>query len=84
MTRTRSTGQVAEELGVPTHRLEYLLRDRQIRPEKGPTGAFAWSESDFRMAGRLLGLDTKTIAAKLAVDENPGSASDTRAEGGAR
>jgi len=51
-----STGQVADLLGVKTHRLEYLLRDRQVRPRKGPTGAFYWIPEDIRYAAKLLGV----------------------------
>ena len=50
-----STGSVAELLGVATHRIEYLLRDRQIRPGKGPTGAFLWAYDDVKKLASLLG-----------------------------
>lgn len=49
-----STGLVAALLGVTTHRLEYLVRDRQIRPAKGPTGTFMWMYQDVARVARLL------------------------------
>ena len=52
-----STGQVAELVGVHLHRLDYLTRDRQIRPPKGPTGAFLWSAADIMAAAKRLGVD---------------------------
>ena len=61
MTRL-STGQVADLFRIQVHRLDYLTRDRQIRPEKGPTGAFAWSYQDVSRAARLLGLPAPTEA----------------------
>ncbi len=55
-----STGLVADLLRVPVHRLAYLTRDRQIRPPKGPTGAFVWRFEDVRAAAKLLGGETPT------------------------
>lgn len=49
-----STGIVADLLAVPTHRLEYLTRDRQIRPAKGPTGAFLWTYQEVVQASKNL------------------------------
>lgn len=49
-----ATGQLAELLGVPAHRLSYLTRDRQIRPRKGATGAFLWTFDEATRAARLL------------------------------
>ena len=51
-----SSGQVAEVLGVPPHRLDYLTRDRQVRPSKGPTGAFAWTYHNVVKVAELLEL----------------------------
>jgi hypothetical protein len=64
-----STGQVADLLHVPVHRLAYLTRDRQLRPVKGPTGAFAWSFTDVQRAARLLGVGLPSQAAFDAVRE---------------
>lgn len=49
-----SSGQVAQLLGVATHRLDYLTRDRQVRPRKGPTGAFVWRYQEVVKAAELL------------------------------
>jgi len=49
-----SSGQLADLLRVPTHRLDYLTRDRQIRPAKSPTGSFMWSYDDVTRAATLL------------------------------
>ena len=49
-----SAGQVADLLQVNTHRLEYLTRDHQIRPLKGPTGAFLWIYQEVTLAAKLL------------------------------
>ena len=51
-----STGSVAELLHVPTHRIDYPLRDRRIRPAKGPTGAFFWEYPDVIEVAQLLDL----------------------------
>ncbi len=51
-----STGLVAQFLGTTKHRLDYLTRDRQVRPLKGQTGAFVWSWADVTQAAALLGL----------------------------
>lgn len=51
-----STGAVADLLGVPTHKLDYLTRDRQIRPTKGPTGVFFWTYLEVSGAARLMGV----------------------------
>ena len=51
--RFLSSGQVADLLHVPVHRLAYLTRDRQLRPAKGPTGAFAWSYDEVCRAARF-------------------------------
>ena len=55
-----SSGRVAELLGVPTHRLDYLTRDRQVRPIKGPTGAFVWTYQNVTRAAKLLELSPST------------------------
>lgn len=55
-----STGAVAELLTVETHRLGYLTRDRQIRPFKGPTGAFLWSYEEVCRAAELSGIGIPT------------------------
>lgn len=60
-----STGQVVELLGVPTHRIEYLLRDRKLRPAKGPTGAFHWTESEVRAAAGMLGVALSDVESRL-------------------
>jgi len=52
--KTLSTGQVADLLGVNLHRLDYLTRDRQIRPQKGPTGIFMWTYENVTFAARLI------------------------------
>lgn len=66
----RSTGQVAELFGIPLHRLDYLTRDRIIRPTKGPTGAFMWTPEEIRLAARRLGIEplSKEIIDRL--DQN--------------
>jgi hypothetical protein len=61
-----STGQVVALLGVPTHRIEYLLRDRKIRPAKGPTGAFTWTPEEVIRAASALGVLTPELEARLA------------------
>jgi len=53
-----STGQVADLLQVNLHRIEYLTRDRQIRPTKGPTGIFLWTFRDVCIAAKLLKITT--------------------------
>ena len=58
-----STGLVADLLRVPVHRLAYLTRDRQLRPPKGPTGAFVWRFEDVCTVARLLGVDVPTSGA---------------------
>lgn len=58
-----STGQAAELLGILAHRLEYLTRDRQLRPAKGPTGAFNWTYEDVVRAAHLLGIPAPPQAA---------------------
>ena len=55
-----STGQVAELLKINSHRLEYLTRDRQVRPMKGFVGAFHWSFLDVCQAARLLKIEPPT------------------------
>jgi hypothetical protein len=60
-----STGQVVDLLGVPTHRIEYLLRDRKIRPAKGPTGAFNWTSAEVLQAAAALGVLTPELEARL-------------------
>lgn len=59
-----STGQVADLLGVPAHRVEYLTRDRKLRPAKGPTGAFHWTWNDIRAAAELLGVAEPKVPAE--------------------
>ena len=68
-----SSGRVAELLAVPTHRLEYLTRDRQVRPIKGPTGAFAWTYQDVARAAKLLDVRPPTRAQfhSFAVEYSP-------------
>lgn len=68
-----STGKVAEFLGVPTHRIDYLIRDRKIRPAKGPTGAFDWTPTHVRQAAEMLGVLTPELAARLAANAEVGS-----------
>lgn len=51
-----STGMVADLLGVPPYRLGYLLRERKIRPNKGPTGAFTWTHTNICEAADCLKL----------------------------
>lgn len=57
MNQHLSTGQVARLLRVAPHRLGYLTRDQQLRPTKGPTGAFLWTTADVTRAATLLGID---------------------------
>ena len=71
MTRL-STGQVADLFRIQVHRLDYLTRDRQIRPPKGPTGAFAWSYQNVKQAARLLGLAAPNEADFESVVESYG------------
>ena len=65
-----SSGQVASLFDIETHRLEYLTRDRKIRPRKGPTGAFAWSYEDVQRAAELLHLPALTEADFSAIAES--------------
>lgn len=68
-----STGMVAEVLGVPTHRIDYLVRDRKIRPTKGPTGAFHWSAKDVLQAAEMLGVLTAELRSRLFDSAEAGS-----------
>ena len=68
-----SSGQVADELGVSPHRLQYLLRDRHVRPAKGPTGAFEWTLDDIKRAARLLDVEVP----HTLTDRDAGAASKT-------
>ena len=62
-----STGQVADLLGVYSHRVEYLTRDRKVRPAKGPTGAFYWTWEEVRLAAKFLGLAEPDLPVNLSV-----------------
>ena len=60
-----STGMVVELLDVPTHRIEYLIRDRKIRPAKGPTGAFNWTRDEVLRAASMLGVPIERVRRRL-------------------
>ena len=69
-----STGSVAELLRVRTHRIDYPLRDRRIRPAKGPTGAFLWQYPDVIELAQLLDLRPPSeIEFREAVDRSQGT-----------
>lgn len=57
-----STGQLADLLDVPTHRISYLTRDRVIRPPKSPTGTFLWDLSLACRAAELLDVAEPSVA----------------------
>lgn len=75
-----STGGVASLLAIHRHRLDYLTRDRQIRPAKGPTGAFIWTFADVIRAAELLGLPSPSPEAFA----RPTECAPTATDGGAR
>ena len=75
-------GQVAELLDAATHRLDYLTRDRQIRPLKGPTGAFARSHEDVVKAAKLLQLSPPTEEEFREVTRSSYAAKDRRFDDG--
>ena len=51
----RSTREVAKLLGVNPSRLARAIWDGRVpAPERGPSGAFLWIESDIRQAARIL------------------------------
>ena len=54
--RFLSSGQVADLLGVPAHRLEYFTRDQPGPAVQGATGAFLWSYSEVVQVARLIGV----------------------------
>ena len=50
-----STREVAELLGVTTDRLSKALWDGRVKqPQRGPSGAFLWTEDDVRRASWAL------------------------------
>ncbi len=64
-----STGRLAGLLRVPVHVVSYLTRDGQIRPVKGPTGAFVWTLQDALRVARLLQVAPPTEEAFKAAAE---------------
>ena len=57
-----SVGQIAERLGVPVHRVEYLLRTRwgQLRPAGRIGNAWVYSDSDLQfIRGELNRIDAE-------------------------
>jgi len=49
----KSTRQVAKLLGIKTGTLERAVWDLRVKPpEKGPSGAYCWFESDIERAAK--------------------------------
>jgi hypothetical protein len=49
------TCEVAEQVGVPYHVLDYLMRTRQIpRPPKDASGDYTWGPADVRAVKEVL------------------------------
>ena len=78
-----SSGQVSDDLDVPPHRLDYLTRDRQVRPAKGPTGAFEWTLEDIKLAARLLDVDVPESLLDSDSSTTDDSGRQQSSEGGA-
>ena len=50
-----STGEVAERLGIPTYKLQYLLSTDQVpEPAMRVAGKRAWREDEIQQARRVL------------------------------
>jgi DNA-binding transcriptional MerR regulator len=62
-----TVGEIARRLGVPLHRVEYLIRARGIRPASRAGNARVFAEADIKLiAGELSRSDSGNIRSKEA------------------
>lgn len=61
-----STGQIAEVLGIPSHCIGHLVRDRKISPAKGPAGAIQWTRGGVFRTASPLRLSVTEVSERLA------------------
>lgn len=54
MSRALTIGEVAKRLGYPLHRIEYIIRSRNIRPRLRAGNARVFSGSDLQYIASVL------------------------------
>lgn len=59
-----TVGEIARRLGVPVHRVEYVLRARRIEPAGRAGNAYVYSDADVdRIASELRRMDAERSGA---------------------
>ena len=53
-TRALTVGEIARRLGYPLHRVQYVIRSRNIEPQQRAGNARVFSESDLQFIGSVL------------------------------